>query len=252
MLGVPLKRGSRCTSVGPRARGFTLVELLVVVGIIALLVAMLMPSLQRVFAIGRRATCGTQLHQQGQAAAAYKKNNNGWCVRITRKVDGVRISYAHDLMKYLKDWSLFVCPAQEEAYYNSPGNKRLDYGLNHYGHGYPSGSYEAKFYFNTVNNLQAWKARTGDFVYTADAEADQSPHDIGGVSRFTFEWPIRWSFQRYAYKRHLGGYNWSDLRGAVRWHGSAADTPYNEKWFIPKSEDITRTIDAPELDPTEP
>jgi len=240
-----------------RRRGFTLVELLVVVGIIALLVAMLMPSLQRVFGIARRATCATQLHQQGQAAENFKANNNNWCVKITRNAtdaDGntVKMSYAHDLMKYLKDWDLFICPAQEQAYYNSPGNKRLDYGLNHYGHGHPNGSYEAKFYFTTVNNLQAWKAHTGDFVYSADAEADQSPHDIGGGSRYTYEWPIKWSFQRYAYTRHLGGYNWADLRGSVRWHGSAARRPYNEKWFVPKAEHITRTIEAPQLDPTEP
>jgi len=56
----------------PRAmRGFTLVELLVVVAIIALLVAILMPTLSRATELARRAVCASSLHGLGQAWHVY-------------------------------------------------------------------------------------------------------------------------------------------------------------------------------------
>ena len=51
--------------------GFTLIELLVVVAIIALLFAILLPSLQRAKEATRRAVCSSQLKQVGVAMMAY-------------------------------------------------------------------------------------------------------------------------------------------------------------------------------------
>jgi prepilin-type N-terminal cleavage/methylation domain-containing protein len=51
--------------------GFTLIELLVVIAIIALLFAILLPSLQRAKEAARRAVCSSQLRQVGTAMAAY-------------------------------------------------------------------------------------------------------------------------------------------------------------------------------------
>jgi len=59
-----------------RRRGFTLVELMVVVAILALLLTFLMPSLQRVREITRRAVCGTNLSSLGKAWMIYFKDNN--------------------------------------------------------------------------------------------------------------------------------------------------------------------------------
>jgi prepilin-type N-terminal cleavage/methylation domain-containing protein/prepilin-type processing-associated H-X9-DG protein len=58
-----------------RKNGFTLVELLVVISIIAMLLAILMPSLAKVRNAGRAVVCGSQLRQLQIAAQMYSRDN---------------------------------------------------------------------------------------------------------------------------------------------------------------------------------
>ena len=67
---------SQAAGTGRRAGAFTLVELLVVVGIIALLVTILMPALGRALELARKTICQTQLHTMGRAWAIYFQNYN--------------------------------------------------------------------------------------------------------------------------------------------------------------------------------
>jgi prepilin-type N-terminal cleavage/methylation domain-containing protein len=56
-------------------RGFTLMELLVVISIITLLIALLQPSLRSSREVARRAICGTQIRQVAVAFTTYADDN---------------------------------------------------------------------------------------------------------------------------------------------------------------------------------
>jgi prepilin-type N-terminal cleavage/methylation domain-containing protein len=60
-----------------RKKGFTLVELLIVIAIIALLMGILMPALARVRMYAYRMTCGTNLAGIGKAALLYASDARG-------------------------------------------------------------------------------------------------------------------------------------------------------------------------------
>lgn len=61
-----------------RPRAFSLIELIVVIGIIAILLALLMPALSRAREAARQVQCASQLRQLGLGLINYSAQNKGW------------------------------------------------------------------------------------------------------------------------------------------------------------------------------
>src|SRR5687768_7239288 len=82
--------GARVMSRNGRTRrsGFTLVELLVVIGIIALLISMLLPALNKARQAAETASCLAQLRGLGQAVAIYQAESRGSMVPLSQWSNG--------------------------------------------------------------------------------------------------------------------------------------------------------------------
>jgi prepilin-type N-terminal cleavage/methylation domain-containing protein len=152
------------------ARAFTLVELLVVISIIALLMAILVPSLQRARSQAMATVCGVNVKNLSTGWVMYQTDNNNklvgadayrqvgwsWIVEpaspydMQKHIEGIKAGL---LFKYLLNYKVYHCPADNRSQ-NPPGNDV--YNLKS-----KMGGYESYAIPNPMGGIVQQKARTG-------------------------------------------------------------------------------------------
>jgi len=113
-------------TIGSKRRGFTLIEILVDVAIIALLAAFLFPVFSRARENARRASCQSNLKQIGLAFAQYTRDYDE---HFPQAGDGSGTvtnfnAWAAALRPYIKSEQIFQCPSETTAFdptYNTLG-----------------------------------------------------------------------------------------------------------------------------------
>jgi type II secretory pathway pseudopilin PulG len=114
-------------SLTKRTRGYTLVEILVVVGIIFALVALVVPLSRSFIAKSRQATCLGNLRQIGIAIESYLQDHNDTMPNLqagrTTRSEDIPVM-ENTLNEYLSNEEVFHCP-EDKIHFKKSGSSYL-------------------------------------------------------------------------------------------------------------------------------
>lgn len=127
-----------------RQFAFTLVELLVVIGIIALLVSVLLPALARARESARAVKCLSNMRNLGLASMMYANENRGYLVQAGMAHGGAHaaeeVAWFNTLQQYYQNKLVARCPSDVSPHWPEgspvrPGTeqfRRTSYGINEF------------------------------------------------------------------------------------------------------------------------
>lgn len=252
-----------------KARAFTLIELLVVVAIIALLVTILMPSLQRAKELTRRASCATDLHNIILAAHTYANDFrdllpwrgqidlNDPCLAYADWVGDGRLAWQGYLTNYTvkRGSKMFYCPsmsiAQGTWYKWDPNNTGYCAWPNHTQWGYDAwwwgydyfGWYCADPSKNPPTKSSIWVAPLPSPSRLSDDARSPLVVDLtrGGIGTWLYyahgkngaaDFTASWPGVTESLAIRPEGLNSGQLDGSVRWFTSARGGASKIEWAV--------------------
>lgn len=126
-----------------RRRAFTLVEVLVVIGIIVLLVGALLPALARARRSAQSAQCLSNMRQMQAAQLAYALDNKGWLIQAGFAHGSASgnepVAWFNTLQSYYQNKLVARCPSDESVHFDEPVpgassaiRRRTSYGINNF------------------------------------------------------------------------------------------------------------------------
>jgi len=226
--------------------GFTLIEVLVVIAIIAVLAAILFPVFSRAREKARQAVCHSNLRQMGLAIRMYIQDFEAYPPQHAKcpMPDGriLHIRWWNAIQPYQRNFQIFVCPSVPHW---EPG-RNMSYGYNYQylGNARPPDKggympvYDAQIEVPSQTILIADSDGTGRLPYDPDSK---DPHRIGNHG-YTIDPPFLpprpgnyWcisepGFKCWISKRHNGGANVAFCDGHVKWYRREALYQDNSLW----------------------
>jgi prepilin-type N-terminal cleavage/methylation domain-containing protein/prepilin-type processing-associated H-X9-DG protein len=186
-------------------KGFTLIEVLIVVGIICIISAIILPALSRAREKSRQSTCANNLRQIALATQMYSADNsgqypswfNGFAIANPLPNSKPGIGWAVRISAYTKTNAIFQCPTEPTPGSDDPDASLivgqptfLDYGYN------PWLSDEPESRFGMPTKTIAFK--------------DDEPLPAWGMAH-------KWEVTHPESMRHSGGVNCAFVDGHVKW-----------------------------------
>ncbi len=104
-------------------RGFTLIEILVVIAIIAVLAGLALPIMARSRAEARRVACSSNLSQLHKAVMLYVSDNFATYPKFAARpsINTGKPRMRDVLIKYAPDERVFKCPDDKQGYFEKEG-----------------------------------------------------------------------------------------------------------------------------------